>query len=42
VFTGMGGSYHECYPPVTVLSEAGVPASMVDAAELLHFRLPAL
>jgi glucosamine--fructose-6-phosphate aminotransferase (isomerizing) len=42
VFTGMGGSYHTCYTPVTVLGEAGIPAVMVDAAELLHFRRPIL
>jgi glucosamine--fructose-6-phosphate aminotransferase (isomerizing) len=38
VFTGMGASYAACYAPVTVLAGRGVPASMVDAAELLHFR----
>src|SRR5205085_2617679 len=42
VFTGMGSSYHACYVPVTSLAEAGVPAVMVDAAELLHFRRPML
>jgi glucosamine--fructose-6-phosphate aminotransferase (isomerizing) len=42
VFTGMGGSYHTCYTPVTVLGEAGIPALMVDGAELLHFRRPIL
>ena len=42
VFTGMGGSYHTCYTPVTLLGEAGIPAVMVDAAELLHFRRPIL
>lgn len=42
VFTGMGASYDACHAPVTVLAEAGVPASMVDAAELLHFRTRAL
>jgi glucosamine--fructose-6-phosphate aminotransferase (isomerizing) len=38
VFTGMGSSYHACYPAVAVLARAGVPAVMVDAAELVHFR----
>jgi glucosamine--fructose-6-phosphate aminotransferase (isomerizing) len=38
----MGGSYDVCYAPVTVLGKAGVPALMIDAAELLHFRRPAL
>lgn len=42
VFTGMGGSYDVCYAPVTILAEAAVPTSMVGAAELLHFRKPAL
>src|SRR5205807_485283 len=42
VFTGMGSSYHACYVPVTSLAEAGAPAVMVDAAELLHFRRPML
>ncbi len=42
VFTGMGGSYHSCYAPVTSLAQAGRPAWMADAAELVHFRLPAL
>jgi glutamine---fructose-6-phosphate transaminase (isomerizing) len=38
VFTGMGSSYDACYPAVTELADAGVPAVMLDAAELLHFR----
>jgi glucosamine--fructose-6-phosphate aminotransferase (isomerizing) len=42
VFTGMGGSYHVCYAPVTRLAAAGVSAWMLSAAELLHFRLPTL
>jgi glucosamine--fructose-6-phosphate aminotransferase (isomerizing) len=42
VFTGMGASYAACYAPVTVLSGLGVQASMVDTAELLHFRRPLL
>lgn len=42
VFTGMGSSYHACYPVVSKLAARGVWASHVDAAELLHFRLPAL
>jgi glucosamine--fructose-6-phosphate aminotransferase (isomerizing) len=41
-FTGMGGSYDTCYAPVTLLAEAGIPAMMVDAAELVHFRRPAI
>jgi len=42
VFTGMGGSYDVCHAPVTLLAETGIPAVMVDAAELLHFRRPIL
>jgi len=42
VFSGMGSSYDVCYPAVTSLARAGAPAMMLDAAELLHFRLPML
>jgi len=38
VFTGMGSSYDACYPAVTELAQAGIVATMLDAAELLHFR----
>ncbi|HEY5861079.1 MAG TPA: SIS domain-containing protein, partial [Actinomycetota bacterium] len=38
IFTGMGSSYDACYPAVAELAHAGVPAIMVDSAELLHFR----
>jgi glutamine---fructose-6-phosphate transaminase (isomerizing) len=38
VFTGMGSSYDACYPAVTALAAAGVPALQIDASELLHFR----
>lgn len=38
VFTGMGSSYDACYPAVTALAAAAVPALHVDASELLHFR----
>ena len=38
VFTGMGSSYHACYPAVTQLARDGIAAVMVDSAELLHFR----
>jgi glucosamine--fructose-6-phosphate aminotransferase (isomerizing) len=38
VFTGMGSSYDACYPAVTALAAAGVPALHVDASEMLHFR----
>ena len=39
VFTGMGSSYDACYPTITELAVAGIPAVHVDSAELLHFRL---
>ena len=42
LFTGMGSSYDACYPAATALSARGVSCSMLDTAELLHFRLPAL
>jgi glutamine---fructose-6-phosphate transaminase (isomerizing) len=38
IFTGMGSSYDACYPAVTELAQAGIAATMIDAAELLHFR----
>src|SRR6516162_2250573 len=41
-FTGMGSSYDACYVPVTLLAGAGRSTVMVDTAELVHFRLPAL
>jgi glucosamine--fructose-6-phosphate aminotransferase (isomerizing) len=40
VFCGMGSSYDACYPSVTALAGGGIAAVMLDAAELLHFRLP--
>jgi glutamine---fructose-6-phosphate transaminase (isomerizing) len=40
VFCGMGSSYDACYPSVTALASVGIAAVMLDAAELLHFRLP--
>jgi glucosamine 6-phosphate synthetase-like amidotransferase/phosphosugar isomerase protein len=42
VFTGMGGSYDECYVPVAALARRGVASQMILSSELLHFRLPAL
>jgi glucosamine--fructose-6-phosphate aminotransferase (isomerizing) len=38
IFTGMGSSYHACYPAVTQLASAGIAAIHVDSSELLHFR----
>lgn len=42
VLTGMGSSYDACHVAVTVLAEAGVLATLVNAAELLHFRTATL
>jgi glucosamine--fructose-6-phosphate aminotransferase (isomerizing) len=42
VFTGMASSYDACYPAVNDLAARGVPALLVDAAEVLHFRRPIL
>jgi glucosamine--fructose-6-phosphate aminotransferase (isomerizing) len=42
VFTGMGSSYDACYPAVVQLARAGITALMLDAAELLHFRMDTL
>jgi glucosamine--fructose-6-phosphate aminotransferase (isomerizing) len=42
VFTGMGASYHACYPAISELAASGVPGLLVDTAELLHFRMPLL
>jgi len=41
-FTGMGASYAACYSPVSVLAGHGLMVTMVDTAELLHFRRPTL
>jgi glucosamine--fructose-6-phosphate aminotransferase (isomerizing) len=38
LFTGMGASYHACYPAITELAGRGIAAVPVDTAELLHFR----
>jgi glutamine---fructose-6-phosphate transaminase (isomerizing) len=42
VFTGMGASYHACYPAINELAGRGIQALLVDTAELLHFRRPML
>ncbi len=42
LFTGMGSSYDACYPAVNELARRGMVAGHVDAAELVHFRSPAL
>ena len=38
----MGSSYDVCYPAVVELARAGIAALMLDAAELLHFRMDML
>jgi glucosamine--fructose-6-phosphate aminotransferase (isomerizing) len=42
VFTGMGASYDVAHVPITLLTQRGVRAWNMDAAELLHYRLPAI
>jgi glucosamine--fructose-6-phosphate aminotransferase (isomerizing) len=42
VFTGMGASYHASYPAISRLAAGGLPALLVDTAELLHFRMAML
>lgn len=42
LFTGMGSSYHACYPAVTALAAGGNAATMIDTAELAHFRMRTL
>jgi glucosamine--fructose-6-phosphate aminotransferase (isomerizing) len=42
VLTGMGSSAAACGAAATVLGSAGVLATTIETAELLHFRLPAL
>lgn len=42
VLTGMGSSYDACHAAATALAGEGVMATMVNAAELLHFRTAAL
>jgi glucosamine--fructose-6-phosphate aminotransferase (isomerizing) len=42
VLTGMGSSAAACGAAATVLGGAGLLATPIETAELLHFRLPAL
>jgi glucosamine--fructose-6-phosphate aminotransferase (isomerizing) len=42
VFTGMGSSLFAAYPAVRLLSERGLPASMIETSELLHYHLGGL
>jgi glucosamine--fructose-6-phosphate aminotransferase (isomerizing) len=42
VLTGMGSSAAACAAAATVLGGAGVLATLIETAELVHFRLPVL
>ncbi|MFI6602644.1 SIS domain-containing protein [Nonomuraea sp. NPDC050536] len=42
LLTGMGASYDACLAAASVLGSAGVLATTVNTAELVHFRRPAL
>ena len=42
VLTGMGSSHDVCLAVASVLGSAGVLATTVNTAELVHFRLPTL
>jgi glucosamine--fructose-6-phosphate aminotransferase (isomerizing) len=42
ILTGMGISYHSCYPLWLALSQARVPAAWWDASELVHYAPQAL
>ncbi|HEY6074828.1 MAG TPA: SIS domain-containing protein [Anaerolineales bacterium] len=36
LLTGMGGSFFASYPALLILANAGLPAMLVDSAELIH------
>jgi glucosamine--fructose-6-phosphate aminotransferase (isomerizing) len=40
ILAGMGSSLYACYPAAHVLLERGIPASVIDAAELLYYQMP--
>ncbi len=42
IFTGMASSAYSCYPAVTLLNRHGIPSSVWDASELLHYNLEGL
>ena len=42
VFTGMGSSYFISQAAATMISSASIPASAINAGELLHFQSPSL
>ncbi|MGH9862807.1 MAG: SIS domain-containing protein [Candidatus Acidiferrales bacterium] len=42
IFTGMGASLHAALPAVYYLNAHRLKANLIDTAELLHYRLPAL
>ena len=37
-----GSSHFACYAPVTTLAQCSVASTMIDSAELLHFRMDSL
>ncbi len=40
ILTGMGSSLFACFPLYNYLAAHGVPSTVIDAAELLHYQLP--
>jgi glucosamine--fructose-6-phosphate aminotransferase (isomerizing) len=42
IFTGMASSAYSCYPAVTLLNRHGIPSSVWNASELLHYNLEGL
>ena len=39
IFSGMGSSLFAAYPALRLLSERGMPAQMIETAELLHYHV---
>ena len=39
LFSGMGSSLFAAYPALRLLSERGIPASMIETSELLHYHV---
>jgi glucosamine--fructose-6-phosphate aminotransferase (isomerizing) len=39
MFSGMGSSLFAAYPAMRLLSERGIPASMIETSELLHYHV---
>ncbi|MEK7406058.1 MAG: SIS domain-containing protein [Acidobacteriota bacterium] len=42
VLTGMGSSYHALHPLLLELTDGGIPATMAETSELVHYRTKAL